>query len=157
MRIGIGFDSHKFIKGNGFYLGGVKIKFHRKLEGISDADVLIHALSDALLGAMGEKDIGEHFPEQDPLNIGRKSTEFLEIIKQKLKNRGYDIENIDIVIILKEPMLKEYKQAIKKNLAAILKIPEDKIALKAKRPEGLPLSTEDGISSFVAVLLNKKY
>jgi len=136
MKIGFGFDSHRIEKGRKLILGGIDIKSDFGLAGFSDADVIIHALCDAILGAIGERDIGEHFPDTDEVNRERSSSEFLEYIRQMLDSQGYRINNIDITVILEKPNLVSYKEKIKDNLATILAVQKDKVAIKAKHPEG---------------------
>jgi 2-C-methyl-D-erythritol 2,4-cyclodiphosphate synthase len=151
IRTGFGFDSHKLVAGREMILGGVKIPAEHGPSGLSDADVVIHALCDALLGAMGEKDIGEHFPDYSPENKDRNSREFLIQVMDKVKSRGYKISNIDITIILESPPLKGYKEKIKSNLAHILEIDESRISVKAKRPESA--FPPDAIISFTSLIL----
>jgi 2-C-methyl-D-erythritol 2,4-cyclodiphosphate synthase len=153
MKIGIGFDSHKLRKGRKLILGGIEIKSNMGLEGVSDADVLIHALCDALLGAIGEKDLGELFPDKDPKNRNRKSKEFLSLVKKKLNKNKFKILNIDTVLILKTPIIIGYKSKIRENLTKLLKISKSQISLKAKRPEGFPLAGKNCISCIAVALL----
>lgn len=137
MRIGFGFDSHPFEKGKKLVLGGVEIEGEWGLKGVSDADVVIHALCDALLGAIGEEDLGQLFPDTDEANLGRDSTEFLEYVMRLVRDKGYRVNNVDITIILEKPYLSPYKEVMRKKLSALLDIGEEEIGLKAKRPEGL--------------------
>ncbi len=136
IRTGFGFDSHLFVKGRPLYLGGIKIKSKIGLKGTSDADVVIHSLCDAILGALSEKDIGEHFPDTDNINNKRRSTDFLVFTKDILLVRGYKVNNIDITVILEKPNLSPYKSLIKNNIAEILGIPKEIVSVKAKHPEG---------------------
>lgn len=137
IRIGLGFDSHPFEKGRKLILGGVEIEDEWGLKGVSDGDVVIHALCDAILGAMGEKDLGQLFPDTDESNLGRDSTEFLEYVMRLVRDKGYKVNNVDITIILEKPNLSPYKEKIRRKLSALLDIREEEIGLKAKRPEGL--------------------
>ena len=142
MRIGFGFDSHKIKKGGKLILGGVNIKCDFGLSGFSDADVVIHALSDAILGAMSKKDIGEYFPDTDEVNRDRDSSDFIKYVKQIMDAESYQINNIDITIILEKPKLIPYKQEIKNNLAWILETEEKNVSVKAKSTEGaFPVDT----------------
>lgn len=151
IRTGFGFDSHKLVAGRKMILGGIKIPAEYGPSGVSDADVVIHALCDALLGAIGEKDIGEHFPDHSSENKDRNSTEFLIQVMDKVKSLGYKISNIDITIILDSPSLKGYKEKIKSNLAHLLEIDESRISVKAKRPESA--FSPDAIVSVVSLIL----
>ncbi len=152
MKIGFGFDSHKIEKGKKLVLGGIDIKSDFGLAGFSDADVIIHALCDAILGAIGEQDIGEHFPDTDEINRERSSSEFLRQVKQILNSKGYSVNNIDITVVLEEPKLTPYKEGIRNNLAKILEIQEDKVAVKAKHPEGA-FSKKTAVCFALAALL----
>ncbi len=151
IRIGFGFDSHKLVTGRKLILGGVEIPCEKGTLAVSDGDVVIHALCDALLGAIGEKDIGEHFPDDNPENINRNSKEFLKQIWDKVCSLNYKILNIDITIIIDTPSLKPYKEKIKKNIARLLNLQNDKIAIKAKRPEHA--FSKDVVVSLVALIL----
>ena len=151
MRVGFGFDSHKLVSGRKMILGGVEIAADFGPLGVSDADVLIHSLCDALLGAMGEKDIGEHFPDDSSENKGRNSREFLEEVRKLLQENNYKIGNIDTVLILEKPKLTLYKEKIRNNLARLLKISVAQVSVKAKRPEGA--YPEDAVICFSTVLL----
>jgi 2-C-methyl-D-erythritol 2,4-cyclodiphosphate synthase len=136
VRTGFGFDSHKLAKGRKLILGGVEIESDYGLLGFSDADLLIHSLCDALLAAMGERDLGEHFSDQAEENRGRSSLEFLEFVKNLMQSQGYSISYLDLTVILEKPILAPYKEKIKSNLAELLSISPQKVSLKAKRPEG---------------------
>lgn len=135
IKIGFGFDSHGVEKGNKIKLGGVEIESDYQLKGFSDADVVIHALSDAILGAIAYKDIGELFPDTDVSNRGRDSVDFLNKAKELMILKSYNISNIDITIVLEKPHLSLYKDSIKENIAGILDIDCDSVSIKAKHPE----------------------
>ena len=153
MRVGFGFDSHRIKKGGRLILGGINIKCDVGLAGFSDADVVIHALSDAILGAMSKRDIGEHFPDTDEVNKGRDSSDFIRYVKQIMDTDSYKVNNIDITIILERPHLSPYKQEIRDNLARILETEEKNISVKAKRTEGA--FPEDTAVCFASVTLIK--
>ncbi len=130
-KIGYGFDAHRFSKDSKLIIGGVEIPFEFGLKGHSDADVLSHALCDALLGALGEGDIGTYFPDSDPKYKGMSSLVFLEEATALLKERGFEIENLDSVIVCEKPKIAPYIQQIKETLSSILGIPVTSIGIKA--------------------------
>ena len=137
MRIGLGFDIHKTDKSRKLILGGIEIPSDFGLVGHSDADVLIHAIIDSILGALGKGDIGEWFPDTDKKYKDISSVKLLEQIRDLVKKEGKQIGNIDCNIILEKPKLKEYKEKIKNNIASILKISSDQVNIKAKTNEGM--------------------
>jgi 2-C-methyl-D-erythritol 2,4-cyclodiphosphate synthase len=156
-KTGIGYDIHRFIKGRKLFLGGVEIPYYLGLEGHSDADVLTHAICDALLGALGRGDIGEHFPNTDPEYRNISSMVLLETVYHMVQNDGYMVNNLDVVIQAEEPSLKEYKSKIKFNLAYKLAVDETAINIKATTQEGLgDIGEKKGIAAFVTVLLKRK-
>lgn len=135
--IGIGYDIHRLVDGHKLFLGGIEIDFAKGLAGHSDGDVLIHAISDALLGAANLEDIGYHFPPDDQRYKGISSNEILKNVSRFLEHSGLIPKNIDAVVIAEAPRILPYKSKIKKNLANILKIPENAISIKGKTNEGL--------------------
>ena len=139
-RVGLGYDSHKLVDFNinqfPFILGGIKIPFNKSCIAHSDGDVVIHALCDALLGAGGFQDIGTHFPDTDPKYKNIDSQILLKEVVFLLKNNGWEINNIDITIILEKPKLSDYKEQIVQNLASIMEIPFSRLSVKAKTNEG---------------------
>ncbi len=137
MRIGHGYDVHRLVENRPLILGGVEIPFEKGLEGHSDADVLLHAVSDALLGAAGLGDIGKHFPDTDPAYKGADSLKLLEIVGQKISAAGYCVGNIDVTMIAQKPKLMEYIPCMKKNIAAVLGISEERVNVKATTEEHL--------------------
>ncbi len=139
MRIGLGYDLHRLQEGRELWLGGVKIPFEAGLLGHSDGDCLLHALIDALLGALGEGDIGQHFPDDDPRWAGVSSVKLLEEILALFQERHGKIINIDAVIIAERPRLQPYFPQLKLKLAGLLGIPPQRLNLKAKTSEGLGL------------------
>jgi 2-C-methyl-D-erythritol 2,4-cyclodiphosphate synthase len=154
MRVGIGLDFHRFAEGRKLVLGGVEIPHRKGLIGHSDADVLVHAVCDALLGAAGLGDIGTHFPAGDPQYKDISSLTLLERVKALLEEKGYKIEQIDTVIVVEEPAIAAYFGPMKKALARVLDLEEERINLKATRPEGLgALGRGEGIFAQAIALL----
>ena len=136
MRIGIGYDLHRLVEGRALILGGVKIPYEKGLMGHSDADVLVHAIIDALLGAMGEKDIGTHFPDSDMSFKDISSMVLLQKTMQIMENNGYKIINIDSNIICQKPKLMPYIDKMKEKLAPLLNLDIMSLSIKAKTNEG---------------------
>ena len=137
MRIGHGYDVHRLIRGRDLILGGVKIPYELGLDGHSDADVLLHAVMDALLGAAALRDIGYHFPDTDPAYKGADSMELLKIVGQKIAAAGYRVGNIDVTMIAQKPKLKDYIPAMTENVARALGIAADQVNVKATTEEKL--------------------
>lgn len=137
MRIGTGYDLHRLVDDRELILGGVKIPYEKGLFGHSDADVLIHAIIDSLLGAMGEKDIGTHFPDTDASFKNISSVLLLQKTMQIMQNNGYKIVNIDTNIICQKPKLMPFIDKMKENLAPLLNIDESALSIKAKTNEGV--------------------
>lgn len=153
-RIGIGYDIHKVRAGRRLILGGVEIPWDKGLEGHSDADVLLHALCDALLGAAGLGDIGQYFPPSDPQWKNYPSREFVKKVYTEVKSLGWKIVNIDSVIIAQAPRLSPYYEAIRESMAAMVDLSPKAVSVKATTPEGLgDLGAEKGIAAYVVVLL----
>lgn len=154
MRIGHGYDVHRLVPGRDLILGGVKIPYELGLDGHSDADVLLHAVMDALLGAAAMRDIGYHFPDTDPAYKGANSLELLKIVGGKLTDAGYRVGNIDVTMIAQRPKLKEYIPAMTANIAAVLEIPLDRVNVKATTEEHLGFTgTGEGMSCHAVCLL----
>ena len=143
MRIGHGYDVHRLVPDRDLILGGVKIPYELGLLGHSDADVLLHAVMDALLGAAGLRDIGYHFPDTDPAYKGADSGKLLEIVGQMLSEKGYRISNIDVTMIAQRPKLKDHIPQMEENIAARLQITADRVNVKATTEEQLGF-TGDG-------------
>lgn len=143
MRIGHGYDVHRLVPDRDLILGGVKIPYVLGLLGHSDADVLLHAVMDALLGAAGLRDIGYHFPDTDPAYKGADSGKLLEIVGQMLSEKGYRISNIDVTMIAQRPKLKDHIPQMEENIAARLQITADRVNVKATTEEQLGF-TGDG-------------
>ncbi len=137
IKIGIGYDIHRFEENRKLYLGGVEIPFYKGLIGHSDGDVLIHAIIDAILGALGEKDIGQLFPDTDPEYKGISSLKLLEKVIKIVKDKKAKILNIDSVIITEEPKLSPYINSMKRTLSHVLELEESSMGIKAKTNEGL--------------------
>ncbi len=154
MRIGLGYDVHRLVDDRPLILGGVRIPFEKGLLGHSDADVLTHAVCDALFGAAGMGDIGEHFPDSDPQYKGVDSISLLKQCVKLVRTEGYEVHNIDTTIIAQEPKLSSYKSIILKNLAGALDISTDRIAVKATTTEGLGfVGLGEGIAAMCVALI----
>jgi len=154
MRIGLGYDVHRLVEDRPLILGGVRIPFEKGLLGHSDADVLTHAVCDALFGAAGMGDIGEHFPDSNPLYKGVDSIYLLKQCVKLVRAEGYEVHNIDTTIIAQEPKLSSYKSIILKNLAGALDISTDRIAVKATTTEGLGfVGLGEGIAAMCVALI----
>ena len=148
LRIGHGYDVHRLTEGRALILGGVTIPYEKGLLGHSDADVLVHAEMDALLGAAALGDIGQHFPDTDPAYEGASSIELLKKVGKLLQERGYVIENIDATIIAQRPKMRPHIDQMRENMAEALKIDVDQINVKATTEEGLGFTgSGEGISS----------
>ncbi len=156
MRIGHGYDVHRLVPGRDLILGGVKIPYALGLDGHSDADVLLHAVMDALLGAAALRDIGYHFPDTDPAYKGANSLELLKIVGQKLTAAGYRVGNIDVTMIAQRPKLKDYIPTMAENIAAALGIGAGQVNVKATTEEHLGFTgTGEGMSCHAVCLLEE--
>ena len=155
MRVGMGYDVHKLTENRDLILGGVKIPWEKGLLGHSDADVLLHAVMDALLGAAALGDIGKHFPDTDPQYKGISSMKLLEHVRLLLEKNGYMVENIDATVIAQKPKLRPYIAQMEENIAKTLGIVKEQINIKATTEEGLGFTgTGEGISSQAVCSLN---
>ena len=155
MRIGMGYDVHKLVEGRDLIIGGVKIPYEKGLLGHSDADVLLHAISDALLGAAALGDIGKHFPDTDPKYKGADSLVLLQEVGRLLENECYIIENIDATIIAQAPKMRPHIDTMRQNIADALSIDISQVNVKATTEEGLGFTgSGEGISSQAICLLN---
>lgn len=153
---GIGFDAHRLVKGRELILGGVRIPFERGLQGHSDADVLIHAAADALLGAAGLGDIGEHFPDTSPEFKNISSLLILEQVGKKLHANGYRAENIDCVLVMERPRISGYKQSMRENMAKALGLAMERVNIKATTTEGLGFPGRgEGIAAYASANIIK--
>ena len=158
MRVGMGYDVHKLVEGRDLILGGVKIPHTLGLLGHSDADVLLHAIMDALLGAAALGDIGKHFPDTDPKYKGISSIKLLEHVADLISEKGYVVENIDATIIAQKPKMRPYIEEMEQNIAKALGIDVSQINVKATTEEGLGFTgTEQGISSQAICALTTIY
>ena len=156
MRVGMGYDVHKLVEGRPLILGGVEIPHTLGLLGHSDADVLVHAIMDALLGAAALGDIGKHFPDTDPQYKGISSMKLLEHVRLLLEKNGYVVENIDATVIAQRPKLASYIPQMKKNIANVLGIQEGQVNVKATTEEGLGFTGEGlGIAASSVCLLSE--
>lgn len=154
MRIGHGFDAHRFAQGRKLILGGVEIPFELGLAGHSDADVLVHALMDALLGALGEGDIGRHFPDTDEQYRGADSLKLLEQIIDLVQEKGMSLVNADITVVCQCPKLAPYLASMQSNLAAVCNTTPERINIKATTTEKMGYTGRgEGISAHAVLLL----
>ena len=157
MRVGMGYDVHRLTAGRKLILGGVEIPYGKGLLGHSDADVLVHAVMDALLGAAALGDIGKHFPDTDPEYEGVSSIRLLEHVGRLLDEKGYVIENIDATVVAQRPKMRPYIEQMRENIATALRIETEQVNVKATTEEGLGFTgTGEGISS-QAVCAVEKY
>ena len=156
MRIGHGYDVHRLVPGRELILGGVKIPYELGLDGHSDADVLLHAVMDALLGAAALRDIGYHFPDTDPTYKGADSMQLLKEVGRKIAAAGYRVGNIDATMIAQKPKLKDYIPTMAKNIAAALEIEENRVNVKATTEEHLGFTgSGEGMSCHAVCLLEE--
>ena len=156
MRIGHGYDVHKLVEDRDLILGGVKIEYEKGLLGHSDADVLLHAVSDALLGAAGLGDIGKHFPDTDPQYKGADSLVLLTVVAQRVKEAGYRVSNIDVTMIAQKPKLKDHIPQMVLNIAGAVGIAPDRVNVKATTEEKLGFTGEGlGMSCHAVCLLEE--
>ena len=153
MRIGHGYDVHKLVEGRDLILGGVKIPFEKGLLGHSDADVLLHAVSDSLLGAAALGDIGKHFPDTDPAYKGADSLELLRVVGEKVAEAGYKVGNIDVTMIAQRPKLKEHIPTMVENIARVLGLDVSQVNVKATTEEHLGFTGDGSGMSCHAVCL----
>lgn len=137
IRTGIGYDCHRFAAGRRLVLGGVELPFEKGLEGHSDADVLTHAIIDALLGAAALGDIGQHFPDTDPQYAGTNSIELLREVAAMLDGRGWAIGNVDATVVIEQPKLAPFTEQMGANLSGALAIPPERVSVKATGGEGM--------------------
>lgn len=148
MRVGMGYDVHKLVEGRDLILGGVTVPHTLGLLGHSDADVLVHAIMDALLGAAALGDIGKHFPDTDPQYAGISSMKLLEHVRDLIEKEGYVIENIDATVIAQKPKLRPYIEQMEQNVADTLRIAKNQVNIKATTEEGLGFTgAQEGISA----------
>jgi 2-C-methyl-D-erythritol 2,4-cyclodiphosphate synthase len=156
MRVGSGYDVHPFVSGRPLVLGGIKVPYLFGLKGHSDADVLIHAICDALLGAIAEGDIGRHFPDTDPQYREIKSTILLKRVMDKVKGKGFSPINVDATIVAQKPKLSEFIPRMVKEIADVLGIEAERVNVKATTTEGLGFTgREEGIAAYAVALVEE--
>lgn len=154
MRIGHGYDVHRLVEGRKLIMGGVDIPWEKGLLGHSDADVLLHAIADAMLGALAMGDIGKHFPDTDPAFKGADSMKLLAHVVWLLQERGYQVGNLDATIIAQRPKMAPHIQTMRENIARVCGVEVDQINVKATTEEGLGFTgTGEGISAHAVVLM----
>ena len=157
MRIGHGYDVHRLVEGRELILGGMRVSFPKGLEGHSDADVLTHAVMDALLGAAGLGDIGRHFPDSDPQYAGISSMKLLKAVGEKLRTAGFAVENIDVTMIAQQPKLRDYIPQMEANLAVMLGVDVRRVNIKATTEEHLGFTGDgSGMACHAVCLLTEK-
>jgi 2-C-methyl-D-erythritol 2,4-cyclodiphosphate synthase len=157
MRVGIGFDVHRLVPDRRLVLGGVEIPFERGLAGHSDADVLVHAVMDALLGAAGEPDIGQKFPSDDPRYAGADSCGLLAEVAEMLSGAGFRVVNVDAVVACERPKLAPHVPAMRKRLGRILGLDAGRVSIKATTTEGLGCTGRgEGIAAWAVALVSEK-
>lgn len=156
MRIGHGYDVHRLVEGRRLILGGVEVPFDKGLLGHSDADVLTHAVMDALLGAAGLGDIGRHFPDTDPAYAGADSLKLLDYVVELLEAQGWQVGNVDATILAQRPKLAPYLERMRENLAARMKVKPEQVNVKATTEEKLGFTgAEEGIAAHAVCLLER--
>lgn len=156
MRIGFGYDVHQLVEGRPLTIGGVQISFQKGLKGHSDADVLVHAIMDALLGALALGDIGKHFPDTDESYRGADSLELLAEVKKIIGFEGYEVNNIDTTIVAQKPKIAPYIQSMREKIALVLDTDISNISIKATTTEGLGFAgRQEGIASYAVVTVKK--
>lgn len=157
MKVGIGFDAHPFVQGRRLKLGGLDWEFDRGLAGHSDGDVLLHAVSDALLGAAGLGSIGEHFSDSDPSNAGRDSAEMLSRILKMTEDRGFSVVNVDSTVIGEAPKLAPRRIEVQARVASILNLPAERVSVRGTSTNGLGFpGRREGLAAMAVVLLESR-
>ncbi len=155
-RSGFGYDVHRLVPGRPLVLGGVEVPFERGLEGHSDADVLLHALVDAILGAAGEGDIGSHYPSSDPALRGISSATMLAETMLLVAGKGWRVENVDGTVVAQRPRLSPHTPVMKARIAEILEIEPERVNIKSKTTDGLGFTgTGDGMAAYCTVMLSR--
>ncbi len=156
MRAGIGYDVHRFVNGSNVILGGIEIPYFKRLEGHSDADVVAHAIADALLGAGGLGDIGIHFPPSDPRYKGISSMIILEKVGMMLSKANFAIDYIDVMVVMEEPKISPYIDKMKEKISQALKITSSRVSIKATTNEGMGfIGRKEGASAMAVCLLKE--
>jgi 2-C-methyl-D-erythritol 2,4-cyclodiphosphate synthase len=155
MRVGFGYDAHAFVGGRPLCLGGLHVPFEKGLLGHSDGDVLLHAISDAVLGAAGLEDIGFHFPNSDKSIEGIESGKILARVIDLVRRKGFTVVNVDAVIVCEEPKIQPHREGMRKMIARIMEIDPERISVKGKTTEGLGFTGQrQGIESYAVCLLD---
>ena len=155
MRVGFGYDVHRLVEGRKLVLGGTEIPFEKGLLGHSDADVLLHAIIDALLGAAGREDIGSNFPDTDERYRGISSMVLLENTMDMIRRDGYKVSNIDATVVIQEPRIRPYTRQMCENISSVLGIDASCVSVKAKTTEGLGfVGTGEGVTAYAVALLD---
>jgi 2-C-methyl-D-erythritol 2,4-cyclodiphosphate synthase len=155
-RMGHGYDAHRWIGGRPFVLGGVEIPYHKGLLGHSDADVLLHAICDAILGALALGDIGHHFPEKDPRFRGISSLILLEETARMARENGWQVGNLDTTILAQRPLLAPYMPEMARKIADVLGVEDSSVSIKATTTEGMGfVGREEGVAAHAVVLLRR--
>lgn len=156
-RSGIGYDVHRFSPGRPLFLGGIEIPYPLGLDGHSDADVILHAICDAVLGAAGQGDIGEHFPPGDPQFKNISSSKLLERVKLLTQHAGYEVVNVDVAVLAQEPHLKNYKEKMRVHIASILHVEPTAVNIKATTNEEMGfVGRKEGIAVYATAMLVKE-
>jgi len=157
MRVGQGYDVHKLVQGRKLILGGVEIPYSEGLLGHSDADVLLHAIKDALLGSIGEGDIGKHFPDSDSQYKGISSLLLLERVGKILAQKGYKVNNVDSTVVAQAPKVAPYIEQMRENIAKALAVEKERVNVKATTTEGLGFAgKKEGIAAYAIVSVEKE-
>ncbi len=155
-RVGLGYDAHRFVRERPLVLGGVRLREHDGLAGHSDADVLAHAIMDALLGAAGLDDIGRHFPDSDPVFAGADSLRLLGTVAALLRHNGWEPVNVDAVVICEEPRIAPHRQAMRERLAAAIGIGVERVGLRGTTTEGMGFTgRREGIAAQAVALVER--
>lgn len=156
LRVGLGYDLHRLVEDRPLILGGVTIPYERGLLGHSDADVVLHAITDALLGATGQGDIGELFPDDDPEWKGADSAKLITEVMRRVKEAGWAVVNCDINVVAQKPKLKNHKPAIRESVATLIEVPTERVNVKAKTREGLDaVGRAEAIEVHTVVLITR--
>jgi 2-C-methyl-D-erythritol 2,4-cyclodiphosphate synthase len=156
MRVGFGYDVHSLVTGRSLFLGGIEIPYLFGLKGHSDADVLLHAMCDAILGAIAEGDIGKHFPDTDPQYRGIRSAALLKKVMSRMREKGFHLLNIDATIVAQRPKLADFIPRMVKEIATVLEIDTGRVNVKATTTEGLGFTgREEGIAAYAVVLVGE--
>ena len=156
MRVGFGYDVHALVPGRPLFLGGIEIPYLFGLQGHSDADVLLHAICDAMLGAIGEGDIGKHFPNTDPKYRDIRSTILLKKVSHKMREKGFHLLNIDATIVAQKPKLSDFIPRMVREIAGVLEIEPERVNVKATTSEGLGFTGRgEGIAAYAVALVGE--